>query len=180
MSEALRFHGLIGGKGKSIKSIQAIEVSYSNRTSMDIAISSVDVSKTIVLMFFNSAVSNIAYCTNVELTNSTNIRLSSYSPDPNNIMGITLYVVEFENVKSKQAGTFTGDGTTYAGANFNVTIGNVDPTKCIAFASYSCSSGAQGTNNTAAKVTSNTNLNVKSWNGTGNYGTLKWQVLELL
>lgn len=179
----IRDHGgILGGAGSqaSIKSIQRVSTSYYNRTSQDVAISSVDTSKTIVLMDLligsgNSG--NPYFMPTVELTSSTNVRIASRNGDSGYGYTIDLYVIEFNNVKSKQAGTYTAPGSGPS-SPLNISISSVNPSKCIAIAQSASSSSRQGYAGTSATVSSATNLRISFDIGPGNTGFIKWQVLE--
>lgn len=174
----IRDHGgILGGLGSSsIKSIQRISINYSNSTRLDVSISAVDLTKSIVIMEFASYLENINFQPCVELLTSTTVRLSSNASSSTG-QTIYLYVIEFTNVKSKQNGSYTASGSSPANP-YNVSISTVNPSKCLAFASNSSSLGRASMNYIVATVETANKLRINFDAGPGPTGTIKWQVLE--
>jgi hypothetical protein len=165
------------GIKKSIKSIQRIAVTISS-TTQTVTIAPVNPANTLVMMDLTGPVSNIAINPNIELTNATTLTISvNQYPSPSYTVYVT--VIEFMNVKSKQTGSATAISGNIPNP-YNVTISAVNPSKCLAFASMTCSSGATGPDVASATVTNNKTLTIYSGYGPGLSGTVKWQVIEFL
>lgn len=166
------------GIRKSIKSIQKIAVSLAGMT-QTVTINPVNVNNSIVLVDYVNAQSNIIYTPNVELTNSTTITLNAVNSPPANTIYLT--VIEFNNVKSKQSGSVTANGTTAIANPYTISINSVNPVKCIAVVTSSCSSSGGSVILCSGSVTSSNVLTCYlSSSGTGISGTMKWQLIELL
>ena len=125
-----------GGGGSNIKSIQSGRL-LMTATSHNIAIASVDLSKSIVIVNFSSSeasVSDAQYLfTKGKLTSATNLNLTRYFADTNT----TVYwqVIEFNNVKSLQTGELTLPFNTGSLDNL-INVNNYTPNKAAVFISY--------------------------------------------
>lgn len=177
IDSVLKWHGIGTGSGSNIKSIQKISTIISN-TSQTVNIGVVNPSNSIVYLEFYGTIVNIAYTANVELTNSTTVTLKTYyAPSTAYAIGIT--VIEFNNVKSKQTGSYTCSSSW--SRSYNIPISSVNTCKCIAIATFTCSSSAMlGPIMGYCTFVNDTILAVNSANGTGISGTLKWQLIEFL
>jgi hypothetical protein len=169
------------GNRKSINSIQKVSVAYLNTKLVNVTIGSIDPNKTIVILDYgNPLPTNIAYNITPEIINNTTIQLTSTSASINNI-NVGLTIIEFNNVKSKQSGTYTSTSSaTVTGINYNITIASINPSKAIALAYYADSSSGGSVQPTITSFPNATTLNILAWDGTGYTGWLKWQVLEFL
>lgn len=177
------FNGFIrpvadGAKVSNIKSIQRGSATINATNSVDVAITSINLTQSILNFGCSKASGNVAPVTVAvmgKLTNSTNINFSTDS----NAVAITVYweVIEFNNVKSVQRGdlTINADNTDIA-----VTINSVNISKSMAITS--CKTGYSTATAIgvvcAAQLTSATNLNVRGAYPSGYAVTAHWQVIE--
>jgi len=122
------------GTASNIKSIQRGTGNMVNTTSLNIAISSVDLSKAVVLLSYAGAETTPAYrAIKAKLTSSTNINLSMANAINNNNY-FSYQVIEFENVKSLQRGDFS---LLSSPGPLSVSVTSVNPSKCMLVHSHS-------------------------------------------
>lgn len=176
-SSLLGKFGIDGPGGSNIKSIQRGVATYNATTWMDITINPVDLTKAVVVLPYTSANGNspsIA-CFSAVFMNSTTIRISSYASTTDSIDWL---VIEFNNVKSLQNGSYNWSTGTGVLINNSVTIANVDISKSLIFVSHVCSSttgGVYGYYTCTPTFTNSTTINLKKFDIAG---TIKWQVVE--
>lgn len=169
----------IGLSGSNIKSIQRGSFVYSNKTTFNVTISSVDMSKSIVIVSTDSRTGSAGKNSVVgNLTTSTNINFSTYYADASFNNYVSWQVIEFNNVKSLQRGTqalITTDTTK------NITISAVNDLKSIVFASVRTddnSNNYSSENSICAEITTTTNILFTRYNPFATNATIYWQVIE--
>lgn len=171
----LSIHGLIGGGGKNIKSLQRGSHTMT-ATSNNITINSVDISKSIVKISIksNSATGNerVSFVL-ARLANSTTLTLEIDLFSAGIMPVVEWEVIEFNNVKSLQRGTFT-----FSATSTNVTITSVDTTKSVIFFSHTCqiASGFPGRSIMSGKISNATTLNFAQVQADSK--SVHWQVIE--
>lgn len=167
------------GTLSSVKTIQRGTVTGSLSDSNNVTISSVDVTKSVIIVKTRGEISNIQYrflnC-RASITSATNINFSFDATPGSSGPIIDWIVIEFDNVKSKQTGSAT------ISADTNVTISSVNIAKSLAFVSFSNASSAnadvRGTMINGV-LTSGTNLlllNPSTYVSVTN--SINWQVIE--
>ncbi|UWG96772.1 hypothetical protein LPY66_18125 [Dehalobacter sp. DCM] len=124
--------------GKTIKNIQSGLATYTNKTSLDIPISPVDLTKAVVFAvkpFSGSTLTDEFGNIKGKLTSGTNLRLES-SAATAVVQSIHWVVIEFNNVKSLQYGDYSWTTNTAAYATEKaVTVSPVDINKTLVFIS---------------------------------------------
>lgn len=131
----------------NIKSIQSGSVSYTNTTSLDVTISQVDLTKAIVLVQVGEEASgnwiDSRSLVAGKLTSSTNLNLSTYAILAT-VQSIRWTVIEFNNVKSLQRGSYAWTTTTGTPATQKtVTISPIG-SKAVVFTSFKSQNSAGG------------------------------------
>lgn len=159
--------------GSNIKSIQKLTLVTSSGAQINQAITSVDLSKSIVFGFKKTiSGSSNADSWAFELTTQTNVQ-ASRNTSVVTAQTLLIYVVEFNNVKSLQKGN-----VTFSTKNTNVTISAINQNKSLAFVSMLSdgTSASYDEYNIVPEITSATNLLLTT--NTGASKTAKWQVIE--
>ena len=170
--------GLVGTLS-NVKSIQRGTLSGVLDDSNNVSITSVDVSKSVVISVPRGDMSNAQYrflnC-RASITSSTNINFAFDASPGSSGPTVDWIVIEFDNVKSKQTGTNT------IAANTNVTITSVDMSKSLVFVSFSNPSSstadARGTmiNGVLTSATNLLLLNPSTYVTVTN--SINWQIIE--
>lgn len=160
-------------RGSNIKSIQR-GVASVNSTAINIPLTSVDVTKSIVIIQVNSNGENNTQfvAISAKLTTATNLLLSRNATSGTAL--VSWQVIEFNNVKSKQTGTkITNLSSDTA------TITSVSTAKSILISTYitavNVASISACFNNTV--LTNSTTITFNTYNIT-NTTTYEWQVIE--
>lgn len=176
--EDLRLHGLLGG-GSNIKSIQKGKVFYKSVNTLNIPISTVDLSKSIALIEYDPGNGNGRSVNLIaaELVNSTTLNLSSQSAYSTAGGGIPIVwnVIEFNNVKSKQSGI----AIMNTELTLTQSISSINPDKSLILATSKSSSGADTYygDNPLVEIISSTQI--KLTRSFSNYVcNVKWQLIE--
>ena len=163
---------IFGAGGSNIKSIQRGTVLFS-ATSTAVAITAVDINKSIVIMQVYSAGANSTQIALVgaTLTNATTITFEK------NLAGnvdVSWQVVEFNNVKSKQYGS-----KATAAASDTVAITGIDTAKSVLVVTYFTAVNTASIRDcfNYAVLTNSTTITFTTYNTSANT-TYKWQVLE--
>lgn len=166
-----------GSGGSNIKSTQRGVASYTGRTILDITISSVDLTKSIVKVSqihgFDTAAKVMI---KAELTSPTNLQLTTVTADGGaSTITIDWEVIEFNNVKSLQRGSVSSSTTSET----VVTISAIDPNKSIIFFSYkhtnAVSTDVSQTFLSAGRIINSTSIGL--WNKKAG-ADFHWQVIE--
>jgi hypothetical protein len=150
-TQDLGLHGLIGGGGSNIKSVQRGQLTLST-TQIDITISAVDLTKAIpIISSYSNQVTAATTLLRAKLINPTTLRI--YLNTYGNATNVTWDVVEFNNVKSLQIGdTVDTVATTVSAVNVN---------KSMLFASSTATSTA-GYYRVSYFLLDSTTINIKS------------------
>lgn len=161
----------IGLSGSNIKSIQS-GTSTLSATSLNVPISSVDLSKSIVMINCSST-SNFADQTMVsaQITTNTNLQLSK--ANATTAVVVNWVIIEFNNVKSKQTGSIASNGGTAS-----ATITSINMNKALLFCTATNSITSSTSINQALyryKINTVTSLNFDSSSTTQ---TIYWQLIE--
>lgn len=132
-------YGIDGPGGSNIKSIQKGLLTLTTPASQSVAISAVNPSNSVIVVWFNSTTSGIEdhEVAKGDFVNSTTISISRAAADTVGGLAVSWTVIEFNNVKSKQEGLIALNSTSNS-----LTISSVDLNKSI----YFCG-GAIDTNN---------------------------------
>lgn len=165
--------------GANIKSIQRGTYSYLNKTTADINISEVDLTKAIVKVQilqngFSTAHGSLI---SVKFLNSTTIRLQSLSAR-GNAFEVYWEVIEYNNVKSIQTGSTAISGTASSALR---TITSIDVNKSDLFFSIRSDSSSSSISymNVVGKVNSSTQLGFyRDLSGNSANTTVEWQIIE--
>lgn len=188
MNEDLRLHGLIGGVGGSIKSVQAGNnyiTGYS--VTNDVSINPVDLNSSLVEINFSpaayvQAISAAKLMASAKLLKSDQLRLercSGRSGDPYPYIAWT--VTEFNNVKSKQSGSSIFE-TNSDVTSFNIAINPVNLQKYRLVASFRTSRGSYQPPVYLPRyyMTNDSTITVRWFSDTSDYEFLyiEWQVIE--
>lgn len=124
--------------GSNIKSNQS-GVATMTTVSIDIPINTVDLSESIVIVNFTESLNNTLSCLSIkgEITAANNLNLSRKNADA----GLTVYwqVIEFNNVKSLQKGTYVLPFNTGSLDNL-VSVNKYNISKSIVVISYTVDS----------------------------------------
>lgn len=173
MKDMLIEHG-IGVGGNNVKSVQRGNTKIGRVSTLNIAISEVDLTKAIVKIS-PMAYSGPAEYSNVRatLTSSTNLELNIYNAVGSDVgeSQLSWEVIEFNNVKSLQKGL-----KSVTGLNNPQAISEVDPIKSILFYSYSTS--RMQTTNVNGYLNSSTQLMFSAWGAEAH--SVAWQVIEFI
>jgi hypothetical protein len=159
--------------GSNIKSIQRGTATISALTT-NITITSVDLSKSIVIMTQSLRENDARVSVTAKITTATNLQLVSNLVGSTNTF-VSWEVIEFNNVKSLQKGlaTFTGS------AGFNTTITSVNLSKAMIVSSSRLSATASGhLHSCTARLTTQTNINFQGWSSATDAQNVEWQVIE--
>ena len=167
--------------GSNIKSYQSGVFTLSTLTG-NITIASVGTSKSIVItraVYSNNTGDVATFEISSSLSSSTNIALTRYNPAPVSVPTVLIYweVIEFNNVKSKQTGTMSVSSNS---SESTQTISNVNPIKCLAFATRSVDTNLspnQGQHMFGIKVASSTSIAIRQ-QISGVTCSYEWQVIE--
>lgn len=127
----------VGISGSNIKSIQRGTATM-NSTTVNVAISAVDLTKAVVIVNFASLNANITdseVSIKATLTSSTNLQLSNIVATYG-IIVVSWTVIEFNNVKSLQSGSYTSTSTSDS-----ITISSVNMAKSQLFYSSTSNNG---------------------------------------
>jgi hypothetical protein len=183
IDDVLKSHGIGVGGGSNIKN------SYSGKSTLagteatkTITISPVNTSKSIIRYRSYTRTTGSAYntanniCLKVEFVNSTTIKVTrvwSNNTDGSQVsLDFTWDVIEFNNVKSKQAGVL--NPTTNL---TNIGVSNVNVSKTLLFDNLAGGSGIDVTNNSyQSTLTSETNIEVRFIGM--NAQIYQWQLIE--
>jgi len=167
--------GGITGTASNIKSIQRGQAVFTSQTTINVTISLVDLTKSIVIVELQNGneTDPTAVFVQGKLNSSTQLNLSRQGVGNSNALSIRWTVIEFNNVKSLQTGT-SGISTG------TVTISTVDPAKSLVFFSISCYVyPVVGTNagdvRHSAWFNSSTQIELTF---SGNVSTIYWYVVE--
>lgn len=162
------------GGGNSIKSIQRGTANLSSMQPLDISITNINVSNSIIIITsYNYAYTDSEHqFATAKITSSNNIQLQRIATDTYNTT-VAWQVIEFNNVKSKQ----TGSLTTTSATSIDVIISSINVNKSILFFSARGSVGTQlayllnvGT------ITNSTTINFARLNNAGII--IEWQIIE--
>ena len=156
------------GGGSNVKRIQRGENTLT-LTTTDIAISAVDLTKSVVMVsLFSPSTSPANSLVGAEITSPTNLRLNLNTAGAS--PKVSWQVIEYNNVKSKQSGT-----TAIPSTNTNQSISAVNLSKSILIVSFRSTSTATSGHNNNAELTTSTNINFEINDATP---TGYWQVIE--
>ena len=173
MKDMLIEHG-IGVGGNNVKSVQRGNTKIGRVSTLNIAISEVDLTKAIVKIspMAYSGNSNLT-CVKAVLTSSTNLQLTIDTAAGSNVgeSQLSWEVIEFNNVKSLQKGL-----KSVTGLNNPQAISEVDPTKSILFYSYSTKRSQE--TNVNGYLNSSTQLMFSAWGS--EIHSVAWQVIEFI
>jgi hypothetical protein len=172
--------GLDLGLGSGvIKTIQTGESTIAaSSTFANVAIASVDITKSIVLITYSTAGAGlyVQYAqTSGYLSGATSLRLERYSSDAN-IINVSWQVIEFTSAVKVQMGAI---GASFMSTTATVTAVNLS--KAIVFINYNCNNASYtqyASVQLLAKLTSTTVLTVKNTYSTMVYN-VNWYVVEL-
>lgn len=173
----------LGNFGSHIKSIQRGE-SYNTAAQKNIAINAVNPNNTLVEVSYRATDADSVFWSNlmlsVELTSSTNLLFEIGSYDSGNVPRFSYVVTEYNNVKSKQSGTYTltGNGSN-ALQTATISITTVKSSKSRLVWSVHSTLATDIENRMPMKVyLTDSNIVVEVISAaTYNY-YIKWQVLE--
>jgi len=167
---------VFGSSGSNIKSVQRGTVSMSGLTTVDVTISPIDTTKSVVRQTSaNSASGANGLLSSAIILNSTTIRFT-HPASVGTVYPVDWEVIEFNNVKSKQTGTVQITG---GNSSVSPTISNFDPLKSLLFYSYITDSPALDNNSfPTGYITSSTTLYFKRTNTSAYYLTMYFQVIE--
>lgn len=166
---------------KSIKSIQRFE-DFIQGSTKDITIQAVDTSKAIVLISFSEGNTDAhapakLYCS-VELINATTVRVrrvSNFVGTASRQARFNIQVIEFNQVKSKQVGSFVHSSYLQ-----NITIASIEPSKSILYFERTNTKPDDGSTLTldyvSGKIVNSTTLKFESQVQTNQ--TIYWQLIE--
>lgn len=161
--------------GSSVKSIQRgshTMFGYNSPLTNIITISGVDISSSIIIIYFNSKASNTSLsAVMAEIINSTTIKFTGC------VGGSTVYpfewqVVEFNNVKSKQSGI-----GAYVSSDETFTISSVNTSKSLIFGSFWTCYADTNIYAASYKIISSTSIGIYRRNA-GGPQQAAWQVIE--
>lgn len=160
--------------GSNIKSLQRGTGSIAvGSTTTTATIGAVDLTKAIVLVSSycsSGGPPSISFVSAV-LTNSTTITFTRGS-GLNYAATFNWTVIELNNLKSLQSGTFSTTSTPY-----NLPISSVNTTKAIAIANWSTTSAIAGESTMQYDISSSTNVTFSWYNGSVT-NTVSWFVIE--
>lgn len=134
--DLLSKHGIGGGGGSNIKSIQrgTATFDYTSGTLLNISISSINPNKSIVRITYNRNSENGAqpafFDIACKIVDATNIQLIRQSVGNSSVTDIIVNweVIEFNNVKSKQTGVVNGMSSN---SNTDVEITSINTNKSL-------------------------------------------------
>lgn len=161
------------GGGNLIKSIQRGTLTFPSATITNVTISSVDLTKSIVLVTsIGDSVNPAVGCVKGKLTSATNLALSKATTLTANV---SWQVIEFYNVKSLQ----TGDYTLITAAG-TVTVSAVSPTKSLLICSWESTASTSGANYAALNynLTNSTTITFDIINSANQGRNIHWQLIE--
>jgi len=168
----------IGGKSGSgvIKSIQFGKASWDSLSSMNIAINTVDVGKSIIIVSsgtittYDSSVDNAS---TGYLVDSTTIKLERGATTSVSWLEFSWMVIEFEGVKSKQSGSV---GYSSWIDNDGINISTVDRQKSVLFYNFRPTENATGVSSLALHTYLDTNSHIQVYP----FGAkvFRWELLE--
>ena len=169
-------NGLNAGVGSNvspIKSIQNGETYISLDDSIDVTISSVDITKTVVRCNTRPLSSVTIQATHsIELINSTTIRITRYGAG-SSASYVYWDVTEYSSLKSKQTGSYTLENTS---SNVSITTVNLSKTLLI-YSYYDAVSVTTFVNGVVgATFLNNSTLTFTQY--ASNSKVIKWQVIE--
>jgi hypothetical protein len=167
------FGGLNGGGGSNIKSIQRGTITTNDNPTTLINISAVDINKSIIVINQRFQSDAINRSKRALFVSPTQINLTQNVSGSSAATIVDWEVIEFNNVKNVQTGTFA-----MTGASSNVTITSVNLAKSLLYVTQS----TDGTGGLVllASVTLSTATNL-SFTRNGSYAnttTISWQVVE--
>jgi len=166
-----------GGGGSNIKSFQTGAAVITNLNTLDIAISAIDTSKSVIRIWVKPAGSNNTDYEAImaKITSSTQINLSRKTAYAG-VNYIQWEVIEFNNVKSKQSGDLTVPFGT-AGTFQTTAISSVDVNKSLIFGSFKAIAGDTGIASALNifKISSATEVSISK---AGQSYSAHWQVIE--
>lgn len=175
MNEDLRLHGLLGGSGGSIKSIQRGEISLDgSATTTTISITEVDLTKSVIIInVYGSGGSASVDAVRANFASSTSVVFTRSVAG--GIPIVAYQVIEFNNVKSLQSGL-----TLVNTVPQNVTITAVNPAKSIVFSSLSNPQTAQNSSYVIGLIslTNSTNLKFHCRAADISNYSVQWYVIE--
>jgi len=164
------------GTYSNIKSIQT-GFTAMDTTPKTITISSVDINNTIVIVSETSKIGSSGYtqentnAVSAKITNSTTLTLTNGQAD--SIISVFWQVIEFNNVKSLQTGTFTFSSSSEQ----SITIAAVNLNKAMLITSYK-SNNSQAQRLPRMRIINSTTLGaLQSYYGTYIWD-VNWQVIE--
>lgn len=167
-----------GGGGSNVKSIQRGSVTPWNNTTiatLDIIISSIDISKSI-LIIHPMLYSNFSThdCTGGYLKNGTTININRGSSTAANTTVIYWEVIEFKNVRSVQRGLANGNGF---GIGRQVTLSTINASKCFVITSqYDTTTNSTAAARAACGANITSSVLLELWATTS--GRIYWEVIE--
>jgi hypothetical protein len=163
--------GGIKGTYSNVKSIQRGSIAITS-TSQNIVISAVTTANSIVRIYNQASTSSSTGDFSGTLTSSTNLNIT------NSMWTVsqTIYweVIEFNNVKSLQTGTYSLSVTSTTGVMQTVTISSINSVKALLF-SNETSSSSTADGQSIGVILNSTTLGFNTVYATK---TIKWQVIE--
>jgi hypothetical protein len=178
MAQGVVFGGLNGAGGSNIKSAQSGFTTMTAVT-VDIPVSSIDITKSIVIIReqgYNSGYGVKTKMVGAALINSTTLRLYLNTYNVNTQPQVTWQVIEFNNVKSKQSGIKL---ISAYDTDVTVTISSINTAKSIII----CSATSSGTSDSDqalqfnARISNSTTIAFKT-SANASEITAYWQVIE--
>ena len=165
-----------GPSGSNIKSMQSGTYTLTS-TNGTVTISNVDLTKAFLIFSYTPSSADTSAAKQITtgvLTNSTTITFTANSVPTGTL--ITWQVIEFNNVKSNQRGSIGAPTSTTQ----NITISNVNPSKCLYFISLTSAQGgtSAGWVLFSAVLSSSTNFLITWGNNYGAVLSCNWQIIE--
>lgn len=162
-----------GGGGSNIKNIQRGTGITNDNDTVDITISEVDLSCSIVLISFWCLQDYISkyYCT-AKFTNSTTLRIQRGASDTQDV-SFAWVVIEFNNVKSIQSGELYIEDTS---TSRDITINTIDPSKSFSLVTFRTSANGTVKNTQIKRELASNALSLSHSSLYGGY--IVWQVIE--
>lgn len=171
--EDLRLHGLLGGGGSNIKSIQRGITKITSPTH-NVTIAEVDLNKAILIMSFDPiSTGSSDKSVGGKLTTSTNIQFLcklEYN------QAVSWQVIEFNNVKSVQRGSVSGIDLGN-GETFNIT--SIDTTKSFLVFNYRLDASGTAVLGYPCRGQITTSTTIEFQSGFGALtDAVEWEVIE--
>lgn len=180
IDSVLKSHGIGVGSGSNIKSIQRGVVDSGNITSSGFAIniSKIDITKSIIRVTYRNNNTDMQDLIRGEITSETQIKLFNGKLS-GTATGRSIHweVIEFNNVRSLQKGTYTTLNPDFT--DESISISSIDISKSVIFDSFSStnSSASYYMQSKGAIILNNTTISIIKHDFNG-LSTHHWQVIE--